>query len=243
MIVTPRSEPLGGSYKTKVGKTFGNLTVISYAGENERGKTVYKCKCVCGKILLKNTGNLRAGIKSSCGCQMNQSLRTPLEEMKNRVTSKTRYAVVSSSELWSSTWVLSCPDHGEFKIRYSSVQTGKSFCPNCRSFGFNPTKAATFYINSIKDKTGSTVAYKYGITSQVISRRLRQIEKDSDLFVVNEFNIGLLGEDAQLLEKYFKKNIPSNYLSKDILPNGFTETVSPYQIINIVKIIQLIKKD
>jgi hypothetical protein len=52
-----------------VGKSFGQLTVLEYAGRDDRG-ALWKCKCNCGNIKIISSGSLnksRSGAKS-CGC-------------------------------------------------------------------------------------------------------------------------------------------------------------------------------
>lgn len=52
-----------------LGRTFGRLTVIGFAGNH--GKRLVKhwfCKCKCGKSLTVSGNNLRSGNTKSCGC-------------------------------------------------------------------------------------------------------------------------------------------------------------------------------
>lgn len=54
-----------------IGKRFGKLTVLELA---EKDNTLasrclrYKCKCDCGKEIITNSGSLRSGHTTSCGC-------------------------------------------------------------------------------------------------------------------------------------------------------------------------------
>jgi hypothetical protein len=63
-----------------VGKVFGRLTVIEYAGITRNPKTkhtsrTWKCKCSCGNITIKTTAGLRSGNINSCGCYQLESMR------------------------------------------------------------------------------------------------------------------------------------------------------------------------
>lgn len=50
-----------------IGKVFGHLTVIKFFGiKNQR--TVWECKCVCGKITYVDINKLNSGHTKSCGC-------------------------------------------------------------------------------------------------------------------------------------------------------------------------------
>ena len=56
-----------------VGKRFGRLTVIEYAGTSKQRKAMWICKCDCGNITRPVVGaNLKAGTTKSCGCLLNE---------------------------------------------------------------------------------------------------------------------------------------------------------------------------
>lgn len=50
-----------------IGKKFGRLTVISRENSNDN-KTLWKCQCDCGAIVICDGGKLRKGLTRSCGC-------------------------------------------------------------------------------------------------------------------------------------------------------------------------------
>lgn len=50
-------------YKNLLGKKFTRLTVIAY-----QGKSIWKCRCDCGKETLVKTEKLTSGHTKSCGC-------------------------------------------------------------------------------------------------------------------------------------------------------------------------------
>lgn len=57
------------SYKIEMkGKKFGKLTVIEYAGQKSRRRTMWKCICDCGNIVVVDGTHLRDGHTKSCGC-------------------------------------------------------------------------------------------------------------------------------------------------------------------------------
>ena len=55
--------------KNLVGERYGKLTVLEKAAEQKKGRSVWKCKCDCGKLVLATTSELESGKKRSCGCQ------------------------------------------------------------------------------------------------------------------------------------------------------------------------------
>lgn len=60
-----------------VGKKFGLLTVIRYAGINKNNKKLWECKCDCGNIKIVSGSDLITQHTSSCGC-----LKNSLGELK-----------------------------------------------------------------------------------------------------------------------------------------------------------------
>lgn len=54
--------------KAYVGKQFGDLTVLSYAGKR-KGSHLWHCRCCCGKELDVQQTNLQRGHSTSCGCK------------------------------------------------------------------------------------------------------------------------------------------------------------------------------
>lgn len=70
-----------------IGKKFGRLTVIQFAGLNnyKTPHRMWKCKCACGKVVVKSGPRLYAGLVKSCGClNVEHMRRIPRESrMKN----------------------------------------------------------------------------------------------------------------------------------------------------------------
>ena len=51
----------------EIGKKYGKLTVVSFAGKTEYGKLLWNCKCDCGNQVIVQTGHLHSGAQKSCG--------------------------------------------------------------------------------------------------------------------------------------------------------------------------------
>ena len=51
-----------------IGKTFGRLTVIGFAGRSNVGEYLWRCHCLCGKDTTVKSQKLRLGYTKSCGC-------------------------------------------------------------------------------------------------------------------------------------------------------------------------------
>lgn len=67
--------------KEMIGKEFGWLTVVEFA-DSKNGYKRYKCKCRCGKEVIKVGKYLRRGETTSCGC---------VRVMKNSGVNSRRY--------------------------------------------------------------------------------------------------------------------------------------------------------
>lgn len=50
------------------GKIFFYLTVMGFAGTGKRGCTLWRCRCICGKIKVLRNCDLTQGEYKSCGC-------------------------------------------------------------------------------------------------------------------------------------------------------------------------------
>lgn len=60
-----------------IGETFGRLTVIQYIPvewrkDGSRNHKSWRCRCLCGNVILSTTSNLRSGNTKSCGCLANE---------------------------------------------------------------------------------------------------------------------------------------------------------------------------
>ena len=80
----------GPKMKDLTGKRFGNLVVISYKGrinkvmdKNHKTFAVWKCKCDCGKTVIKTGRSLVHDFTKSCGCL--QKLAGQINGKKNLV--------------------------------------------------------------------------------------------------------------------------------------------------------------
>lgn len=54
--------------KNLVGKRFGRLTVIEFAGLDKDSRALWKCQCDCGNECVRSSKHLSRGEIKSCGC-------------------------------------------------------------------------------------------------------------------------------------------------------------------------------
>lgn len=70
-----------------VGKKYGRLTVLEYGELDNRGKSIWKCRCECGSIGVFRGTHLISGHTTSCGCYNTDKIK---ERVTTHGMSKTR---------------------------------------------------------------------------------------------------------------------------------------------------------
>lgn len=85
---------MGYSNDDMIGKRFGRLTVIGFAGRKRYksySRRLWECKCLCGKTIVVETKKLTSGNTRSCGClakevhsqkRINESVRGKHEALR-----------------------------------------------------------------------------------------------------------------------------------------------------------------
>ena len=97
-------------------------------------------------------------------------------------------------------------------------------CPNCAEHGFNPYKLAFFYIRDVKVKKKRAI--KFGITNQLTGKRETKQKRGVDGSLETIFKIKVKGHLAMSIENKCKIIYGRyGYLTKEELPDGFTETI------------------
>ena len=79
------------------GTTFGRLTVIERAGNDNAGNALWRCKCECGNEVLVAGVRLKSGNTKSCGCLRKQITKQHGQQqkynLKHGLSKKRLYAV------------------------------------------------------------------------------------------------------------------------------------------------------
>lgn len=87
------------------------------------------------------------------------------------------------------------------------------------------------------------VGFKYGITNVSVRDRLLQIQSKTnyklDIFTELFFEDG---EIPLLIENLTKKLIGKRFLTKEELPDGYTETLNPVLINKLINLINICKE-
>lgn len=58
----------------RTGQRFGRLLVIEEAGRNQLKKVLWRCKCDCGEVVVRVSGDLVTGNSVSCGCYLKERI-------------------------------------------------------------------------------------------------------------------------------------------------------------------------
>lgn len=66
--------------KDFVGKRFGRLVVVEYAGLDKHGKRIWRCVCDCGRGSTVDSSRLSGGKVFSCGCLRGEAATARWEE-------------------------------------------------------------------------------------------------------------------------------------------------------------------
>lgn len=129
------------SIKNKMlGKKFGKLTILSYAGKSEYGDNIWKCKCECGTPVVNRTA---AVSKPTSACPRCKRLSGPNAEKKRTQLLGQVFGKLSVLECAGLnkfdqiTWLCQCECGNQIVVRTSALTCGES-----RSCGCGRSEAA-----------------------------------------------------------------------------------------------------
>ena len=110
-----------------------------------------------------------------------------------------------------------CSNNHEWETKPSHVLQGKG-CPQCASYGFKTNIPSHGYLLDF----GHFI--KFGI-SNVLETRLKKHRQYNQKYTIIKTKLFENGEDALDWENSIKKKYGGSYVSKDVLPDGYTETL------------------
>lgn len=130
--------------------------------------------------------------------------------------------------------VMKCPIHDEYKTSYSGFVYSKCGCPLCATRGYKPSESAYIYVQKL---SGGVDAIKFGITSNTKRRMYSQATKSKlkhELVFSYKFKTGVI---ARRVENEIKKKYReyTKYVSKDMMQDGYTETIPASLLTNFLK--------
>ena len=121
-------------------------------------------------------------------------------------------------------------------------------CPECFRYGgggYKDKKPGTLYIQKLF-KDDLFVGVKFGITNKSSKERLRKQSSKSALH--HEVFFELTVDDGKVIreiEKSIKESLKgkTSYISKEDMPDGYTETVAPSELSTIMYIVKSFEKE
>lgn len=112
-----------------------------------------------------------------------------------------------------------CKEHGHFSQTPDNHLSGQG-CPSCAMYGYDPKLPCTFYLNAVGNNN-----LKFGITRS-LTKRIKTQDRKSNFSVSNILSINFeYGYQARELESTLKSELVCGSLSKEEMPDGYTETV------------------
>jgi hypothetical protein len=183
-----------------------------------------------------------------CGClqlkgfhteALHEARRIDVKETEDWVHANTPYLVICENEpATRAKWNFYCKEHGVFKATLNLVKQNRVGCPECRSGGgYRAEHAGILYVNKVF-KDGVPVALKFGITNISTERRIYQTEFSANHSVKIENIFEFKYEDGYFiknLEAGIKKLFKTKVLPREVLPVGYTETVSLEDEVNLIQ--------
>ena len=158
-------------------------------------------------------------VSSNCLASLQPELIKEWHPTKNADFTPYNFSEHSGKEVW---WQCSqCNLEWEVEIYHRSNGVG---CPSCAEHGFNPGKLSFFYIRDVKVKNKRAI--KFGITNQLTGKRETKQKRGLDGSLETIFKIKVKGHIALAIENKCKTiYVRDGYLTKEELPDGFTETI------------------
>lgn len=190
----------------------------------------YVEKGLCDGLFHAYAGSLKEG-KRPCRCS-NRYTWTKEQYIYRiqKVQTSTVVGFQSDKINTFSKVTMLCAEHGFYYSSVNDLLSKKSGCPKCANIDYN-----TFYINTVEDD-GKLIAFKYGITSNLYKRL--QDQNTSSIFKIRNFKTFQLShEQCVSLENSIKSKIPSSYLSKREMKDGYTETICPSFYDSLISIV------
>lgn len=236
--------PLCGDTRSSDAKRISQEEFIARATEvhgdiYDYSETVYvgidekvKIRCKVHDTFFYQTPNKH--INTAQGCQlchnerMRQLYRLPLEDFISRSTEVHGgvydYSLVTQFKNSQEKVPIICPHHGLFYQRVGGhLYSGKGCWACANGGGYSSQESGYFYINLV----GDDIALKVGITNNCPTKRVKQLNQESSLPIKNLYYF--YHEDGKFireLELLVLRKFPTGIVSKDVMKEGFTETVS-----------------
>lgn len=190
---------------------------------------------LCSGVFESHRGELLKGCMP-CRCSTSYSWTQDQYEYrikKKMLESKTTdefVGFINGFKNQKSKFTRKCLLHGEYETLVSGYLNANTTCPCCAN-----QNQKECYINLIKDNN-SVIALKFGIAKDS-EQRVKQHNYKS-IFEVEQYGIWQFPtvKSCKAAERHIKNNLPCRFLTKEEMPDGYTETTSGDNLKTIIKI-------
>jgi hypothetical protein len=223
-----------------------NLIPNYFAVDVKDGKCTssWKFYCnVCGEYFERSPNRLKRHpdvYPCSCRFLINEDIQSVEDEIGTACAAANIVFVGWVTDKYigrTSTFVhVSCPVHKDVKtVSVSELINHQTGLLCCATRGFKTNREGYFYLTRWNTEDGWFL--KFGITNNVKKRFKTQKSKtsvDGYLLLSVKFDVGAL---AKQLEDVFKENFKGGYVSKQLFPDGYTETFERLRFLEAVSLV------
>ncbi len=224
-----------------------NLIFLGFVGEWKGCRTKIKLSCKHGhewisSILHFVYQNTRCPV-----CVGRLSIDDRMIQI-NQVCNSLGYVIIKIHEEWKNTETkidVKCLCDYIWTTTIHRVIHGTTGCRKCATYGYNTKKSGTLYIQKLTNDD-SFVGVKFGITNRDTNERMKNQSSKSKFD--HEIFYELTLQDGQKileLENKIKEAMKgkTSYISKEDMPDGYTETVAPSELSTIMYIVKSFEKE
>lgn len=229
--------------KFKEGTKFWRSNRVDYRGYNSFWN--YTCPIcsndeyvkvgLCSGVFENTRSHLSIG-RVSCRCS--NIYRWKQEQYEYRIKKKMQESktpdefvgFVDGFKNHRSKFTRFCKTHGEYETTVDAYLNMDSCCQSCSN-----QNQQECYINLVKD-SDSIIALKFGIAKN--SKQRIKDQNRASSFNVEQYNVWTFPDvkACKAAEKFIKQNLKCKVLTKQEMPDGYTETTSVENLREIIKI-------
>ena len=124
------------------GKTFNFLTVLEPTEKRDSHRSIiFKCQCICGKVIEVSSHLLQSGDKKSCGCQTGQDRIVDLigKRFGKLLVLQQDFDKKGYKKTGGVFWKCKCDCGNELSVASTHLQSGHTKSCGCLNQGYNLT--------------------------------------------------------------------------------------------------------
>lgn len=201
---------------TTIGNTFGRLTVLSHAGSNKHGASLWNCQCSCGNTIVLSNNSLMYYTKS-CGCLKNEATKERNLSKRNKYLNKWfGYLEIIGFE--------DMPREGEKCI------LAKCYCHGCNKLCLKPIRSLLRGVKSCGCKTSEMLSISLGGTgtpyeNKTTQKVIREAQENRQFILKAlqnaEYKCAITGKNTNSLEVHHILSMSTLIKSMNIDKNNW----------------------